>query len=540
MKLTFLKDKSEILCLIACILFYCILCYYISPFVPDDAYISFRYAENLAEGNGLTFNPGEKPVESYSNFLWILITAAAFYLQLDISLFIIYFGMFLGIISILVFYHILKNLGMDPAKRIILLILFSFSGPFILYSVSGMETSLYCLVMLLIIACLERIIRKGGLIWHILLAVFCVILNMTRPEGIVMYFIILGLLIVSGFIPERFLDRKVSINISKRYIITGIIIFLCLLTIYQAWRISYFGEVFSTPFLTKKGGGRSLLFSYYINFRWFFLTHNIHFAPLGYYYLPLYILGLYSVIASFISKGRKIPVFEAAVLLIVIAYSLFYVNFVDWMPAMRYFVPFIPLLLIVSGAGLKLLFDWERPLSRILNYSVIILIIFILNFSFITALKRDAVNLQESTQKSLRAIGEWLNENLPEDTLFAISDAGAAPFYSKLPVFDINPFSLIDINIAKNGWSDDYFFEKSPDVVAFVSFSITSPNFYEMHYRLYSNPRFRENYRLIGISRYDWFRDRSYWVFVHNDISLDEDAAKAFPKGLTFSPKYQQ
>ena len=37
----------------------------------DDAYISLRYVKNLAHGEGLVFNPGER-VEGYSNFLWIV------------------------------------------------------------------------------------------------------------------------------------------------------------------------------------------------------------------------------------------------------------------------------------------------------------------------------------------------------------------------------------------------------------------------------------------------------------------------------------
>lgn len=42
----------------------------------DDAYISFRYARNLARGLGLVYNPGEDPrVEGYSNFLWVLFLA---------------------------------------------------------------------------------------------------------------------------------------------------------------------------------------------------------------------------------------------------------------------------------------------------------------------------------------------------------------------------------------------------------------------------------------------------------------------------------
>lgn len=43
--------------------------------VLDDAFISFRYAENLLAGEGLVYNPGEW-VEGYTNFLWTLLLAA--------------------------------------------------------------------------------------------------------------------------------------------------------------------------------------------------------------------------------------------------------------------------------------------------------------------------------------------------------------------------------------------------------------------------------------------------------------------------------
>ena len=44
-------------------------------FLCDDAFISFRYARNLVEGQGLVFNAGER-VEGYTNFLWVLELAA--------------------------------------------------------------------------------------------------------------------------------------------------------------------------------------------------------------------------------------------------------------------------------------------------------------------------------------------------------------------------------------------------------------------------------------------------------------------------------
>src|SRR5688572_29028604 len=41
----------------------------------DDAFISFRYAENLVDGLGLVFNAGER-VGGYPTFAWTLLFAA--------------------------------------------------------------------------------------------------------------------------------------------------------------------------------------------------------------------------------------------------------------------------------------------------------------------------------------------------------------------------------------------------------------------------------------------------------------------------------
>jgi hypothetical protein len=40
--------------------------------LADDAMISMTYAKNLADGHGLTWTPGETPVEGYTNPLWTL------------------------------------------------------------------------------------------------------------------------------------------------------------------------------------------------------------------------------------------------------------------------------------------------------------------------------------------------------------------------------------------------------------------------------------------------------------------------------------
>ena len=41
----------------------------------DDSYISFRYARNVLDGNGLVYNPGQY-VEGYTSFAWVILIAA--------------------------------------------------------------------------------------------------------------------------------------------------------------------------------------------------------------------------------------------------------------------------------------------------------------------------------------------------------------------------------------------------------------------------------------------------------------------------------
>jgi hypothetical protein len=54
--------------------------------LQDDMMISMRYAQNLANGDGLVFNPGGERVEGYSNGGWVLVMAAVHLLPLPSTL----------------------------------------------------------------------------------------------------------------------------------------------------------------------------------------------------------------------------------------------------------------------------------------------------------------------------------------------------------------------------------------------------------------------------------------------------------------------
>ncbi len=65
------RDAGFLALLLVVFLFLAITTY---THLGEDAFITFRYAEQLARGHGLVYNPGER-VEGYSNLLWVLVLA---------------------------------------------------------------------------------------------------------------------------------------------------------------------------------------------------------------------------------------------------------------------------------------------------------------------------------------------------------------------------------------------------------------------------------------------------------------------------------
>lgn len=114
------------------------------------------------------------------------------------------------------------------------------------------------------------------------------------------------------------------------------------------------------------------------------------------------------------------------------------------------------------------------------------------------------------------------------------SDVGAVPYYSNLRTLDFTPKSLTDLNLAEHGWSVSYVLQKQPEVVVFVSFSLTQPQFYDQHLELLNAPGFQDQYGLVGIMRSDWYQDRCYWVYVSNKITLNTEELASFPKGIGY------
>ncbi len=111
--------------------------------VCEDAYISFRYAVNLAHGFGLRYNITDvPPVEGYTNFLWVVITALVEFLHYSSELVMPILSAIFGAGCIILLNRILSEKLGNSAVFAALLTLVLFPT-FIIWSTGGLATMPY-------------------------------------------------------------------------------------------------------------------------------------------------------------------------------------------------------------------------------------------------------------------------------------------------------------------------------------------------------------------------------------------------------------
>ncbi|MEZ4517513.1 MAG: hypothetical protein R3C44_12010 [Chloroflexota bacterium] len=317
-----------------------------------------------------------------------------------------------------------------------------------------------------------------------------------------------------------------------RPILAALALYAVLLIGYHLWRVSYFDAFWPTPFLSKGVGGGLPVDTWITNLRNLFIRQTHYYVPFGYYYGALALLALVGAALGF-SRRQALRV-EYTALLLALVYGAVYLNFADWMPGGRYLAPLVGLLLVpFSLLAAELRGTGGSNWREVLPFTLISFLLVAMSLSGVAVLRNESLRLQTSTAVSLVPLGQWLHDTVPADSVLAISDVGATPYYARLKTVDINPDSLTDRHIAENGWSRDYFFAVDPDVVVLTAFSLDKPDFYGAHEELYAEPQFQAIYTRVGVVRNDWYQDRSYWVFVRQNMNLSPEQMASFPAGLT-------
>lgn len=293
--------------------------------VIDDAWITFRAAENAARGEGLTFNPGEPPVESFSNPLLALVlwaTASA-------GLPSIWVARALGLLGL--------GLAVRGSGRLVSLagggeraaLLASAatlgSFPLVFYAWTGLETTLYAG---LVTAAVWRWLERGERL-DPLGALLFFLVALSRPEAPLVLLCFFPLL---GRDPDR---RRTSALAT---------LVLCALAALVALRLGYYGDLVPNTFHAKSAGSAD---------------HDPTSSPLfaslahvGSFALALGVVLPAAALFAPLGRGARARAIAAPVLGCLL-FALYAGG--DWMPGARYLAPAIPLVAALGALGLEAL-----------------------------------------------------------------------------------------------------------------------------------------------------------------------------------------
>ena len=215
-----------------------------SWFLPDDAFISFRYARNWGSGQGLCFNPGDAaPVEGYSNFLFVAIGSVLERLGLEQVFWLPFLCACAGSLLLWLVYRCARiDLGLGRLPALLALALLGWSAPYAVWSTSGLETMPYALFFF---ATVERLcLRRGGAAaWSA--GGLGLLLALTRVEGIAWALLVFPIFFV--------LARRARGESVRRPLARYGVVLVLGYGLYFAWRWSTFGQLFPATVYAKVG-----------------------------------------------------------------------------------------------------------------------------------------------------------------------------------------------------------------------------------------------------------------------------------------------
>jgi hypothetical protein len=399
-------------------------------FVCDDAFISFRYAQNLNEGFGLVWNINEKPVEGYTNFLWLILMGLFMKIGFEPIITSKVLGVFFGSCTIILSYLFAeKILQRKSPLNLLAPAILAFCGPFAAWSTGGLETQMFTFFIIAAsIMYLYEIQNDVSIPTSAILFAFA---SFTRPEGVLIFCITA----LHHFI---FTLRKNKRFVSKTFF--WLITFIIIYGIYSFWRYSYFGYIFPNTYYAKTGGGVDQIvrgLKYFGSF-------------IGFSNWPV-IIGI-----GFLFFFNP-PRFSMLYLIMIIFTYTSYIICIggDFLGMFRFVVPILPLMAITVQESFISLIQWiMRSVSNdFLKKSAIVFcslsLFFLIAKSSRLSFDSDEYNRIQFHQVVVNdqtAVGKWLYQHASPNESFAAIAIGAISYYSKLT--SIDRLGITDSNIA--------------------------------------------------------------------------------------------
>lgn len=486
----------------------------VRAFTVDDAYISFRYARNLSRGLGLVYNVGER-VEGYTNFLWTVLIAAGFKLNLHPEIVAKWLGGGAACVSLGMVYVLSRRIRPFGVIPCVATWLMATSMVQTGYAMFGLETAFFtCLVLVGLELLLRERDRGRGFPFS---AVAFGLAGLTRPEAPMF----IGL-------PMLFLGRGI---IGRQNVLRGLV-FTAIVGAHLLWRHAYYGSWLPNTLSAKTGD----IVQQLRNGRAYFLSYGDHAIPA----MLLTVLGVCALVIFSARQRRgqgadpvvadtlpRVNLKDGVCLLTLMAFVAAYVMLVggDWMPYYRFLAPFEPFAFVIACLGAR---AWGESALALAGSSVrsaaspqfrrtVAGVAVALVLSIVGAVRTERLlSAQESMLRGEKAfwdsaaggVAYWLVTDGQQGEV-ALGDIGFVGYETDYPILDL--LGLVDPVISKlpGGYTrktgSGYVarvFDKSPKYFVFVGTADCRRMAFPAQEELRLDPRFQGAYRLAGAVRH--------------------------------------
>jgi arabinofuranosyltransferase len=456
-------------------------------YFPDDAFISLRYAERFATGLGLTWTDGER-VEGYTNFLWVVLTAAlgrfldSFelaprvlgHVTATLTLWALFFRTGTGV----------RGAGIPAFFGAVML---SGANAFAAYTGSGLEQPLLAALLAWAAVLSYPVVEESRSDLRAVLPAGIVLslLPLTRPDALL--FVAATLAVVVLRRPLRASAYRAAFRLA--------LVPAAVVALHLVFRRAYYGDWVPNTYHAK-------------------VAFSAARAREGWLYLkgcaepvePLLALAvLATVLLAFDARRR----FRA---LLLAALGLSWCGAViaiggDIFPTHRFFVP----VLVVCALLVKELFELAFSLRVALGLPLLALGPPVAAATFHTAFRAPhrghAVN--DAWHRPGQSVGRFLRLAFEKERpLLAVDPAGILPYFYKLPALDM--LGLTDAYLAKHPPADfgkgyighelgdgRYVLERKPDLIALWTPLGGEIGPFRSGRELLADPSFRKSYQPV-------------------------------------------
>jgi hypothetical protein len=393
-------------------------------FTIDDAFISFRYSANLADGHGPVWNVDGPRVEGFTNFAWVVWSGLGAVLGIALPLFTKVTSLLLGLATL----YLLIREGHRRAGLTGVLVgagAYVVFLPTYFHITAGLETAAFAAVLLRVVVLGLRVLAGERVrTWEP--PVLLLLLGMLRPEGVLAALPVFAL----WFWRER---GRVS---ARWWTVAAVVVGAA----YFVWRWQYYGQLLPNTFYVKFGN---------LDSGWLWTKHTTLLL------LPLLLLTLSLV---FRKATRAVGV------LLVVTVAVTYVTYAVSGPTMDYLDRFadhaIPVLCL--GAGIAAGTLAPRVVGALLGVVAV-------GWSAVAGATAPDLgviaNYGPDLQRAHIAIGKGLAEaDVPAPARsLAVTDAGAIPYFSGWRSIDY--IGLNDAAIARGADPTQVVVQARPTVI---------------------------------------------------------------------------